>query len=129
MGLAAGILLVLLSFAHNIYGEVTQIPELQAITQDPVMIGSLRIMIFQGGILLLAVGIVQILASLNVIKLTGVARFFPVGIVSLNLITFLTITTLFHPELFQITIPQIILFVVIIALQSLSLRRQGTTNN
>jgi len=121
MGLAAGILLVLLSFAHNIYGERKQIPDLKAVTQDPVMVGSLRVMIFQGGMLLLAVGIVQILFALGVIELTGVARYFPVGIVLLNFVTFLAITTLFHRELFQITIPQIIVFVLIIALQWLSI--------
>ncbi|MAS37855.1 MAG: hypothetical protein CL610_27920 [Anaerolineaceae bacterium] len=117
MGLIAGILLVLLSFAHNIYGEKKQIPDLKAITNDPVMIGSLRVMIFQGGILLLAVGIIQILIALGTIELTGIARFFPVGIVLLDFVTFLVITALFHRDLFRITIPQIVLFVLIIALQ------------
>lgn len=117
MGLIAGILLVLLSFAHNIYGEKKQIPDLKAITNDPVMIGSLRVMIFQGGILLLAVGIIQILIALGTIELIGIARFFPVGIVLLDFVTFLVITALFHRDLFRITIPQIVLFVLIIALQ------------
>ena len=121
MGLIAGILLVLLSFAHNIYGERKQIPDLKAITQDPIMVGSLRVMIFQGGILLLAVGIIQILIALGTIELTGIARFFPVGIVLLDFSTFLVITALFHRELFRITIPQIIVFVLIIVLQLVSI--------
>jgi hypothetical protein len=121
MGLIAGILLVLLSFAHNIYGERKQIPDLKAITQDPIMVGSLRIMIFQGGILLLAVGIIQILTALGAIELIGVARFFPVGVVLLNLSTFLVITAVFHRELFRITIPQIVVFAVIIVLQLVSI--------
>ena len=121
MGLIAGILLVLLSFAHNIYGERKQIPDLKAITQDPIMVGSLRVMIFQGGILLLAVGIIQILIALGTIELTGIARFFPIGIVLLDFSTFLVITALFHRELFRITIPQIIVFVLIIVLQLVSI--------
>lgn len=121
MGLIAGILLVLLSFVHNIYGERKQIPDLKAITQDPIMIGSLRVMIFQGGILLLAVGIIQILIALDTIELTGIARFFPVGIVLLDFGTFLVITALFHRDLFRITIPQIIVFVLIIVLQLISI--------
>ncbi|MBZ0293313.1 MAG: hypothetical protein K8L99_12170 [Anaerolineae bacterium] len=121
MGLIAGILLVLLSFAHNIYGERKQIPDLKAITQDPIMVGSLRVMIFQGGILLLAVGIIQILVALGTIELTGIARFFPVGIVLLDFGTFSGITAFFHRELFRITIPQIIVFVLIIVLQLVSI--------
>jgi hypothetical protein len=121
MGLIAGILLVLLSFAHNIYGERKQIPDLKAITQDHIMIGSLRVMIFQGGILLLAVGIIQILIALGSIELTGIARFFPVGVVVLDFATFLVVTALFHRELFRITMPQIILFVLIIVLQLASI--------
>ena len=45
MGILAGILLVLISIAHNIYGEKKQIPELKKLTTDPIMIGSLRVMI------------------------------------------------------------------------------------
>lgn len=121
MGLIAGILLVLLSFAHNIYGERKQIPDLKAITQDPIMVGSLRVMIFQGGILLLAVGTIQILIALGTIELTGIARFFPVGVVLLDFGTFLVITAMFHRELFGITIPQIIVFMLIIVLQLASI--------
>ncbi|MBI1277274.1 MAG: hypothetical protein GC179_04010 [Anaerolineaceae bacterium] len=121
MGLIAGILLVLLSFAHNIYGERKQIHDLKALTNDPIMIGSLRVMIFQGGVLLLAVGIIQILIGLGAIELVGIARFFPVGIVLLDFVTFLAVTALFHRELFRITIPQIILFVLIIVLLLVSI--------
>lgn len=121
MGIIAGILLVLLSIAHNVYGEKKQIPDLKAITKDPIMIGSLRVMIFQGGLLLLGVGIVQLLASAGVIELLGVARYFPVGIVLLNFVTFLFITLVVHKELLKITIPQIVIFILIIGLQLLSL--------
>jgi hypothetical protein len=49
-------------------------------------------MIFQGGILLLAVGIIQVLTAVNMINLSGVSTFFPLGIVLLNYITSLSIT-------------------------------------
>ena len=121
MGIIAGVLLVLLSIAHNVYGEKKQIPDLKALTEDSIIIGSSRVMIFQGGLLLLAVGIVQILASTGTIELTGIARFFPVGIILLNLCTFLFMAIVVHRELLKITIPQLVIFAVIIALQLLSL--------
>ena len=121
MGITAGILLVLISIAHNIYGEKKQIPALKELTKDSIIIGSKRIMIFQGGILLLIVGIIQILFSLNMIVLVGVARYFPVGIVLINFCTALFITIFFHKEILKITIPQFVIFIGIIILQLSSL--------
>ncbi len=121
MGITAGILLVLISIAHNIYGEKKQIPALKQLTKDSIIIGSQRIMIFQGGLLLLAVGLIQILVSLDVIVLTGMARYFPVGIVLINFCTALFITLIMHREILKITIPQFLLFILIISLQLLSL--------
>ena len=121
MGIAAGIMIIIISIAHNIYGEKKQIPELKKITNNSIIIGSYRIMIFQGGILLLAVGIVQVLVSTNIIQLPGISAYFPVGIVIINFITSLTIAGIIHREIFKITIPQFAIFSIIIALQILSL--------
>jgi hypothetical protein len=121
MGIIAGILLVLMSIAHNIYGEKKQIPDLKKLTHDSVTIGSQRIMIFQGGVLLLAVGIIQILVSASLIELNGVARYFPVGVVVINFFTALFITVFAHKEILKITTPQFAVFIVIIGLQLLSL--------
>ena len=121
MGLAAGILLVLISIAHGVYGEKKQIPPLKKLSTDSVMIGSLRVMVLQGGLLLLAVGIIQILTSVDAIELTGIARYFPVGIVSLNFCVALLIAVFAHREVLKVTIPQFIVFLVIIVLQLLSL--------
>jgi len=120
MALAAGIILILISIVHIIYGEKQQIPNLKKITQDSIIIGSTRIMVSQGGFILLAVGIIQVLTSINIIELVGVARYFPVGIVIINVCTSLIIAIFAHKEIFKITIPQFIIFSVIIALQSLS---------
>lgn len=122
MGIAAGIMIIIISIAHNIYGEKKQIPDLKKITNDSVMIGSMRIMIFQGGILLFAVGIIQVLVSANIIRLPGLSAYFPVGIILLNFITSLLIAGFIHREVFKITIPQFVVFGVIIILQLLSLK-------
>jgi hypothetical protein len=122
MGIAAGIMIILISIAHNIYGEKKQIPELKKITNNSIMIGSLRIMIFQGGILLFAVGIVQVLVSVDIIQLHGFSAFFPVGIVFINFITSLLMAAFFHREVFKVTIPQFVVFSIIIVLQLLSLQ-------
>ena len=121
MGIAAGILLVIISIAHNVYGEKQQIPDLKKITKDPITIGSHRIMVFQGGMVLLAVGIVQVLVSSGVIVLTGVARYFPVGIVLINVCTSLFFILFFHREILKITLPQFVVFILIVCLQFLSL--------
>ncbi|MES0489195.1 MAG: hypothetical protein ABUK01_04335 [Leptospirales bacterium] len=121
MALAAGILLILIGIAHNIYGEKQQIPALKKYTNDSIIVGSQRIMTYQGGFLVLAVGIVQVLLSFQVIELTGVARYFPIGIVLLNFFTILFIALVAHREIFKITAPQFVIFIVIITLQSLSL--------
>jgi hypothetical protein len=121
MGMAAGIIIILISIAHNIYGEKKQLPELKKVTNDSIIIGSLRIMIFQGGILLFAVGIIQIMVSADIIHLAGIAAYFPVGIVLINFITSLLIAAFFHSEIFKVTIPQFVIFSIIIVLQFLSL--------
>jgi hypothetical protein len=120
MGVAAGILIIVISIAHNIYGERKQVPALKKITNDSIMIGSLRIMIFQGGILLLGVGVIQVLAAVNMIELSGISTFFPLGIVLINFITSLSIASIFHREVLKITVPQFVVFAIIIILQMLS---------
>ncbi|MCB0665931.1 MAG: hypothetical protein KDC80_08930 [Saprospiraceae bacterium] len=122
MGIAAGILIILMSIAHNIYGEKKQIPQLKKITDDRVIIGSLRIMVFQGGILLFAVGTIQLLVSAGMIQLTGISAYFPVGIVLINFLTSLMIAIVMHREVLQFTIPQFSIFSIIIVLQLLALQ-------
>ncbi len=122
MGIAAGIIIILISIAHNIYGEKKQVPELKKVSNDSIMIGSLRIMVFQGGILLFAVGIIQVLVSADIIQLPGISAYFPVGIVLINFITSLIIAGFIHREVFKVTIPQFAVFTIIIVLQILSLQ-------
>ncbi len=121
MGLTAGILIILISIAHSIYGEKKQIPDLKKITKDAITIGSLRIIIHQGGLLLLAVGIVQVLVEINYVQLNGVSAYFPIGVVVINTITSFIIALTLHRDIFKITLPQFVIFGAIIALQFLSL--------
>lgn len=121
MGIAAGALLLIISIAHIIYGEKKQIPALKKLTNDSIMIGSQRIMIVQGGILLFAVSIVQILISIDIIILEGLARYFPVGVVAINFCVALFITIFVHKEVLKITVPQYIIFILIMSLQLFSL--------
>jgi hypothetical protein len=123
MALIAGILLLLISIAHNIYGEKKQIPDLKKVTSDPIIIGSQRIMVFQGGLILIAVAIVQILSAVGTIALTGFAQYIPVSIVIINLITTLAIASFLHKEILKIIVPQLVIFICIIVLQILSLNK------
>jgi len=121
MGIVAGVIIIVISIAHTIYGEKKQIPELKKISNDSIMIGSLRIMIFQGGILLFAVGIIQVLVSADIIQLPGISAYFPVGVVLINFITSLIIAVFIHREVFKVTIPQFVVFSLIILMQFLAL--------
>ena len=121
MAIAAGIIIILISIAHNMYGEQQQIPALKKITNDPIMIGSLRIMIYQGGILLLAVGITQVLVALDIIQLPGISAYFPVGIVLINFVISFVLMASIHREVLSVAIPQLVIFSIIIVLQILSL--------
>lgn len=121
MALTSAILLILISIAHFIYGEKKQIPDLKKITSDSIMIGSLRIMITQGGFVILLAGIIQLLVALNIISLLGIARFFPLSLVLINFVVALIVTLLFHREIFNVTLPQFVIFTIIIVLQLLSL--------
>lgn len=121
MGITAGIIIILISIAHNVYGEQQQIPALKKITDDRIMIGSLRIMIYQGGILLFAVGIIQVLLAMEIIHLPGISAYFPVGIVMVNFVTSFLLMTSIHREVLSVAIPQLVIFAIIIVLQILSL--------
>ena len=121
MQITSSILLILISIAHFIYGEKKQIPALKKITSDSIMIGSLRIMIYQGGFIILLAGVLQLLIAIDLIVLNGIAQYFPLTLVLINFISALLITLLFHREILKITIPQFVIFTLIIVLQIFSL--------
>ena len=125
MELAAGILIIIISIIHVIYGEKQQISVLNKITDDSILIGSFRVMSFQGGFLLFAVGLIQVLNFLNIITLSGIAIYFPVGIICINILTFLLIAIIKHKKLFSIIAFQLVIFTIIITLQILVIVRNS----
>lgn len=121
MKLAAGIILILMSVVHVIYGEKMQVNELKRLGVNDILIGSYRVMSLQGGILLFAVGVVEIMGFTGLIVLSGFASFIPIGIICLNVISVFIVALTKHRELIKVTIPQFIIIVVILILQLLSL--------
>lgn len=121
MGFIAGILLVLMATAHIVYGERKLLPDLATKLNDPFLLGSMRVMSVQGGMVLLSVGVLELLVAGNEVLLTGLAQYIPVGLVLVNVLTFLGVTILKHPILIKYTVPQLILFGLIVLLQLLSL--------
>ncbi len=115
--LAAGIILILMSVVHVIYGEKMQVDELKKVKANNMLIASLRVMSLQGGIVVFAVGLVEVLTFAEIIALTGFAAFIPVGIICINVLSVLIISMIKHRELLKATLPQLIIFSVIIILQ------------
>lgn len=117
MELVVGIILIFMSIVHVLYGERKQVDVLKKATSDSILIGSFRVMSLQGGVLLFAMGIVYILSYIGAITLTGIAAYFPLGIVSLNILSLLIVSVTTHRELFKATVPQLIIFAIIVAMQ------------
>ncbi|MCD5325961.1 MULTISPECIES: hypothetical protein [Pontibacillus] len=122
MKLIVGSLLIVMSIVHVIYGEKMQVDEIKKLHASNILMGSFRVMSLQGGMLLFAVGIVEILTFYNLIVLSGVAAYIPLGILCLNVVSLLTVSLIKHPELIKATIPQLLIFLIIIILELLSVR-------
>jgi hypothetical protein len=122
MEFALGITLIFMSIVHVIYGERKQVDVLKKLTSNSILIGSFRVMSLQGGILLFAIGIVYILSYIGTISLTGIAAYFPVSIILLNILSLLVISLTKHRDLLKIMVPQLIIFAILIALQILVIR-------
>lgn len=120
MAAIAGILLLLMATAHISYGERKLLPDLASKVNDPFLVGSMRVMSVQGGMVLLFVGVLQLLMAGDKVVLTGFAQYIPVGLVLVHVLTFLLMTIIKHPILIKHTVPQLILFGLIILLQLLS---------
>ena len=121
MELAAGTLILIISILHIVYGEKQPVDELCKLTDNSILIGSVRVMSLQGGVLLFAVGLVHILNFFKIITLTGVGVYFPLGIICLNLLTFLLVATFKHRELFTVIAFQLVVFTIIIFLQIMAI--------
>ena len=121
MALISGILIILVGVVHLIYGEAVQLKALSDSIADSLTIGSTRIMIYQGGVLLLLVGTMQVLKGLKKIKVTGTLKYIPLGYILANFMTYLLLGLILHPEVIKSSVPQIIIFVIIITFLVLDL--------
>ena len=117
MKLAVGLILIFMSIVHIVYGEKMQVNVLKKFKVDSILIGSYRVMSVQGGVLLFAIGIIDILCFAEVVTLTGVASYFPLGILCLNVLSVFIVSFMKHIELIKTTIPQFIIFLIIIGLE------------
>ncbi len=107
--------------AHIAYGKKVQIPRLKKETDDEVSIGSVRVMVWQGCMALLLAGLLQLLLALGEIGLPGIAAYIPIALVSVNLLTFLIVSAAKHRKLIATSVPQLLIFVIILALQVFAL--------
>ncbi|KUP08350.1 hypothetical protein Q73_06280 [Bacillus coahuilensis m2-6] len=121
MSLLSGCFLFLLGIAHILYGEKVQLPQLKAEGAGSESLYSVKIMIFQGGVLLLFLSSFQILSSLGIFPFLILATTLYSMVVSLNFLTFISIALLKRQELLKSALPQMIFVIVVVLLNILSL--------
>lgn len=117
MKLAVGLILIFMSIVHVFYGEKMQVTILKKLEADGMLIGSYRAMSLQGGLLLFAIGMLEIMVFTGSVELTGVAVYFPLIILCLNVIAVFIVAALKHRDLIKATIPQFIIFSFIIIME------------
>lgn len=120
MKLAVGLVLIFMSIVHVFYGEKMQVNILEKLGADSILIGSYRVMSLQGGLLLFAIGFLEIMVYTGFVNLNGIAVYIPLIILCLNVIAFFIVAALKHHDLIRATIPQFIIFSFIILLEVLS---------
>jgi hypothetical protein len=120
MKLAVGLILIFMSIVHVFYGEKVQVNVLKKLGAGSVLIGSCRAMSLQGGLLLFAIGLLEIMVYTGFIEVNGIAVYIPLIILCLNVIAVFIVAALKHRDLIRATIPQFIIFLFIILLEVLS---------
>ncbi|MCD7034158.1 hypothetical protein LRR81_07920 [Metabacillus sp. GX 13764] len=121
MKLITGIILIILSVIHVLYGEKKLLKELADLGADQTLTGSVRVMTVQGGALLFATGVIELLSYSKAIQLSGIAGYFPLGLVCINVISCILVIVFKHRELLKIVFPQLVIFLIIIVLMKLSI--------
>ena len=121
METTAGILTLLIGIIHIFYGERVQLPRLSNSTDDTLSIASARVMVYQGGIMLILTGLYQFLSGIHTIQLIGIAVYIPIVVILANFLTFLLTAVLKHRLLLSVSIPQILIFTIIIVLQIIAI--------
>lgn len=117
--LVVGCILIILSIVHIWYGEKNQVSSLMKVTEDSILVGSFRVMSVQGGVILFALGLLHLLNVLGWIVLSGIAVYFPLLIILINVVSFIVVGVFVHRDLFKIVVPQLLIFSVLIILEIL----------
>ena len=110
---------IILSIVHIWYGEKNQVRSLKKVTNDPLLIGSFRVMSVQGGAILFALGIFHILNVIGLITVVGITVYVPLVIILIDLLSFISIAIFKHRKLLSITLPQLLIFSTLIILEYL----------
>lgn len=121
MKMAVGLMLVVMSVVHVIYGEKMQVSVLKRQEADSMLIASYRVMSLQGGLILLGVGVVEIMTYTGIMILSGAANYIPLAVVAMNVFAVLFFGLVKHRELLKTTVPQFIIFSIILFFQAISL--------
>lgn len=117
--LVVGCILIILSIVHIWSGEKNQVSSLKKVTEDSILVGSFRVMSVQGGVILFTLGLLHLLNVLGWIVLSGIAVYFPLLIILINVVSFVVVGVFVHSELFKIVVPQLLIFSVLIILEIL----------
>lgn len=89
MNLVVGIIILLISVAHYIYGFKELYPKINKNEIDYLVEASFKIMYIREGLILIIVGLLHIMLQFQIIELNGIARFTPITIIILNILTFI----------------------------------------
>ncbi|MDT8448090.1 MAG: hypothetical protein RRB13_14455 [bacterium] len=111
------VLLGLFGAAHIGYGETLLVEQITATGAGESLVGSLRVMSLQGGLMLWLAAGMHLNAALGRCKLVGALGRIPIAIMGFQLLGFLVIASLAHPALFGIAAPQLGFFALLMGLQ------------
>jgi len=122
--LISGTLAIILSIAHSVWGEKTIIPDLKKANLQELTIAGFYISWYQINITLLVSGIGLILLSFSdSIEYVKTTVIFISAIMLCNFLVFLIISAAKHKAIFARTIPQTVLFIIMIVMMVLGTLR------
>jgi hypothetical protein len=117
LALIVGCILLILSIVHIWYGEKNQISSIEKVSKDSILVGSFRVMSVQGGVILFTLGLLHLLNFMGLLVLSGVALYFPLLIILINVVSLVVVALVKHRGLLRIMVPQLLIFSIIILLE------------
>ncbi|HOO73947.1 MAG TPA: hypothetical protein PLS66_01520 [Tepiditoga sp.] len=117
MEILSAFLFVLIGGIHIVFGEMVQMKILKDNTREEFLVASMRIMIYQGGILLIITGIVQMMNALEILTLSGLSAYIPLFVLLVNFVPFVFTALIKYRKIFIKSLFQVIYFIILIILQ------------